>query len=148
MIVVAFTGTRVGANDRQLEALRQLFEEATSGSILLHGGAEGADEQAHDLWKESHLIVEIFPCNISRFEYWTRKSPRSTLIHPIDEPLRRNRRMVSACDRLIAVSETGYEVLQSGTWATIRAARQAGVEHTIIFRSGAYEYFPGRKTSD
>lgn len=55
---------------------------------------------------------------------------RVVRVHPPAPPLVRNERIVLACDRIVACPR-GAEELRSGTWATVRKAREHG-KHTLI----------------
>lgn len=88
--------------------------------VLHHGGCKGADKQAGDLADERGIWVEVhLPTT------YTAKAL-----------LARNRVIVARCAHLLATPRGYHEVLRSGTWATIRYARQAHKPIWIIFPDG------------
>jgi hypothetical protein len=109
---IGFTGTRRGMTDRQKTALAVLMEEFDQYEgqpTLHHGAANGADSEAVILAAE-----------------WDWK----TTAHLASPPgtakllLARNRNIVDSSNLLIAAPSTIEEVRRSGTWMTIRYARQ------------------------
>ena len=65
------------------------------------------------------------------------KHPSITVEYVEGGYMRRNDRLVEACTRLVALPRTSREELRSGTWATIRRARKAGVPVDIYPLSDA-----------
>jgi hypothetical protein len=143
----------------QRAALPQVF--ATLPERVLHGGAEGADEEFHDWIRAADgdrtfivghpkpfgtVAIEIFPASYVRWEFWRRSEYGSIWgIHPKgsaivhfheDDPLIRNRLIAARCDALLATPAEPDEVLRSGTWSTIRYARKEGKPITLILPSG------------
>ena len=103
---VGFTGTRNGMSVSQRRQLQAVCYALRTMREFHHGDAIGADKQAA-AFVATARGVEVVP-------------------HPAgDDPLARNRRIVEACDILIAAPETDREVVRSGTWATVRYARAA-----------------------
>ena len=149
MMILGFTGTRRGMTSQQLAILP--FIISTLPSHLLHGGAEGADEQADRWFAEQRMPLDhisVYPCNREREEFWLSVARARPINIParqmfnIRPPRVRNRMIVARADHLLAMPATvmpatAKEVLRSGTWATIRYARQAGVPVTIVLPDGA-----------
>jgi hypothetical protein len=110
-MTIGFTGTREGMSDCQIHQFERIVL-ALSYNLLEfhHGDAAGADRQARDLISGSFSrYIEI-------------------VAHPAGpDPLARNREIVAESDILIAAPLTDKETIRSGTWATIRYARRAGI---------------------
>ena len=120
MPVAGFTGTRTGMSVRQALQFREVIRWLRPGEFH-HGGAVGADMQAAAAL-EAMLNLVVWQSTI--------------VVHPAGrQPLMRNRAIVAACDILIAAPETDTEQLRSGTWATVRYARQA-VKPVIMLSRG------------
>jgi hypothetical protein len=132
---LGFTGTRQGMTKQQRTALTQLFLSAKPGEFH-HGGAQGADTEAHTLLINMLHIGVIGPCVIhihpgntrgtqQEIEgYWALRMRKGDVVHRCQPPLVRNVDIVVACDSLVAVPQTAQERLRSGTWATVRRARK------------------------
>lgn len=124
MIRIGFTGTRKGMSAHQQRLFEWLLRALAPGRLsggereFHHGAAYGADTQAA-------LIA-------ARFD-GVRIVP-----HPAGkDPLKRNREIVAQCDLLIAAPHTDVEVLRSGTWYTVRRAREAGKPYVVLPRAPA-----------
>ena len=120
-MIIGFTGTREGINERQIECLYNAFMALTMTGQEIefhHGDCIGADKQAH-------FIAACFGAR--------------TIGHPpIDERLRaytindqnfapkpygdRNKDIVDCSALIIACPLTDEEQMRSGTWQTLRYA--------------------------
>lgn len=129
--VYAFSGTRDGMTDRQLEALFSILSEWTGK--LLYGNCVGADAQAHDMAQELGYEIEIFPGPSEAMS--ARRT--ASVMHPPSPFLKRNMEMVSRCCVLIAAPRTSAEVMRSGTWSSIRYARKLGRKTIILSPDGS-----------
>ena len=111
---IGFTGSRYGMSKAQREQFAWLMLRLKTNTFH-HGAAVGADTQA---------------------AAFVRKNPGIEIVaHPAsDDPLKRNREIVAACDVLIAAPLTDKEELRSGTWATVRYARAAGKPVVMLSR--------------
>ena len=119
--VLGFTGTGKlpGMKPRQLKAVRQLLYNVDA----LHlGDCVNADAQAH--LEAIHLGIETIghpPTNPSRRAFCTydeEREPREYLL--------RNRDIVAeGVDGIIAAPSGWVEERRSGTWSTVRYAREA-----------------------
>ena len=118
---VGFTGTRNGMSNCQRTQFVHLIQSLALATFH-HGGARGADDEARRLVER---LVADYP--------HSRGVP--IIEHPAGaNPLRRNRQIVAAVDVLIAAPRTDHEELRSGTWATVRYARQAGKAVVMLSR--------------
>lgn len=127
---ISFTGTREGMTQRQKEAFEILVlyfcNPPLSFTVLTHGGAEGADTDAHNIARKiTRAYIQIRPCNQERQRFWIEHNEGYGIFHP-KLPLERNRDIVDDGQILIATPQTLKEELRSGTWATIRYARKRG----------------------
>lgn len=134
-MILGFTGTRAGLTPAQRAGLVSVLACLPAGA--LHGGADGADQQFDELLCAAGMCTDdilILPCNAERAGYWHGLGRKT---QPLSQPLTRNRVIVQDCDHLVACPATRSEQLRSDTWATVRYARTAGREMTLIFPDGA-----------
>jgi hypothetical protein len=127
---LGFTGTRSKATNFQLEGLVSLLEQAEE---FHHGDCVGADEAAHDLALKMNVPVVIHPPTNSKYRAFTTGWQKLMLPAPY---LVRNREIVRETDLLVAFPKSGEEEIRSGTWATVRYARELGKNVVIIFPDG------------
>lgn len=126
---VGFTGTRRGMTDAQMVSLTRELRKLPPGSILHHGDEEHADREAAAVARVLGMTPVPHPGGTAK------------------QNLARNRVIASfehlyAAPRLQADGTDGplREERRSGTWSTIRYARQAGTPVTILHpRGGSYE---------
>jgi hypothetical protein len=162
-MILGFTGTLNGMTNEQCIAATLRIAGLRPG-VFIHGGATGADSDAHHIIVH-HLLpnglphtIEIYPEDSpvrKRYAYWLRPhhriaakaSGRDLILHRPDKPLARNHTIVQRCDHLLATPATFKEHLRSGTWATIRYARKAGKAITIIRPDGKIELALQRKSA-
>jgi hypothetical protein len=137
-MILGVTGTRTNVMKVQVRGLWAEYK-AAGEFRLIHGGAIGGDEIADSVARLYNLLsVDIYPCEPKRYEYWQRKIKDDiTTIHEVRLPLVRNRIIARDCDRLLALPREMQETLRSGTWATVRYARQNKKPITILFPDGS-----------
>lgn len=129
---MGFTGTQVGQTLEQKHSVRALFL-LHGVQTLHHGCCYGADEDAHAIACELGMrTVGHPPLNTSKMADVSCDECRVP-----DDYLVRNRNIVCESSALIACpkEETGEE-LRSGTWATVRYARQLKRPIYIVRPSG------------
>lgn len=137
---VGFTGTKNGMTKIQSERVEDLlsFYKKDKGgeySLFHHGDCYGADEEAHVIADVMGWKVCIHPPEDNRFRaYLDGKITMSPLPY-----LERNSAIVQHSSILIAAPSQLAEVLRSGTWATIRRARNAGKTVRIVYVNGTSE---------
>lgn len=135
-IQVGFTGTQRGLTDYQIQALIHLLSNL-GDARLHHGDCIGADAKAHEIAVELCIPIAIHPpVDPSKRANCVLDPRAGGVIYPAQPYLVRNRAIVTATDQLIACPSVRYEVTRSGTWATIRYARQLRRPHTIIYPDG------------
>lgn len=134
---VAFTGTSAGLTPEQLSALRlQFFTRAPAE--LHHGMCVGGDAAAHAMAKRYGYRVVGHPGLNKRGEPAGR-APLLGLdeVLPAKPYLKRNRDIVAGASVLFAAPKGMKEERRSGTWATVRYARQAGVPIVLFWPDGS-----------
>ena len=112
---VGFTGTRHGMSGIQKDQLAKVLRLMPGGFVFHHGAAQGADTQAAEIAGGYTPTVVAHPAEPGK-------------------ELARNRVIVANSDILIAAPRTDKEELRSGTWATVRYARQAGIPVVMLSR--------------
>jgi hypothetical protein len=123
---VGFTGTRQGMRPWQKERTRKLLVEL--GATSLHiGDCRGADEDAYEIGRELGLWMVGHPPTASGMRAYLAYDEERTPL-PF---LSRNHMIVRQTAFLIA-APLGREVLRSGTWATVRYARQRQSKMEIL----------------
>lgn len=138
-MILGFTGTRGGWTKVQREVIRQCL--GALPELVLHGGAEGSDEEFDVLLREAGMPgagIAIYAM-AHRMEFWQARIPAADLVLTRSEwaPLSRNKFIAKECDHLLVTPFEMEEVLRSGTWATVRYARSFGKPITIILPDGS-----------
>lgn len=129
---VGFTGTQLGMTSLQIEEVDALLLDDLVTSIAHHGDCIGADEQFHRLARLSGMTVHGHPpINPSKRAFCDFDS-----IEEEKEYIPRNHDIVDAVDWLIAAPAEFREQLRSGTWATIRYARQSNRPGFTVWPDG------------
>ena len=131
--VFGFTGTRKGMTDGQKESLSELLGSLNRiVAVVHHGDCVGADAEFHGICHEFGFQIHIHPptnqkhrafCQSADFE----EKPKAYITH--------NYNIVNACDLLLA-TPSGAERTRSGTWSTIRYARQQDKKVIVITTNG------------
>lgn len=135
-LVVGFAGTRKGPTPAQHNTMRW-FLGGLPISRFVHGGAKGCDTLAHHVVRlaRGNIPIEIYPAHHDQGSVLWGDTGPTTSIHGAREPLERNRVIVSRIHGLVAVPATDVEG-DSGTWATIRDARQVGCPVYLVMQNG------------
>jgi hypothetical protein len=130
---IGFTGTRIGMNTIQTNIFEELIKSIDMDEFH-HGDCIGADEEAHEIVRKYKPDVQIFvhPPKEKKF----RANCGGNYIAPEKNYIARDYDIVDACKRIIAVPYQKKELIRSGTWLTIRYARKANKEITIIYPDG------------
>lgn len=135
---VGFTGTQKGMTSEQIDAVgKRLLDLKKVNPIysFLHGDCIGADEQALTIATSLGYYTVAYP-PLSEKKKTVLHSDRRNHPKPY---LERNKNIAVGCDRLIAAPAQHGEVLRSGTWATVRYARQVGRIIYIVYPNGREE---------
>lgn len=130
-LVVGFTGTQLGGNVLQEQALERLL---SSVSVLQfhHGDCVGADSQADGIAESLGLARHVHPPDNTSKRAFCKGD-----IQYAEKPyLDRNKDIVNACDLLIAMPFERDEQRRSGTWSTVRYARRLKKPVKLIMPNG------------
>jgi hypothetical protein len=128
---IGFTGTRKGLTTEQYSMVKWLFEQFKPTEFH-HGDCIGCDEQAAMLAREATIhIVKHPPVNQHQQANSKADETRKRRAY-----LKRNHNIVDETDIMIATPGEAKEIIRSGTWATIRYARNQNKRIIIIFPNG------------
>jgi hypothetical protein len=129
---VGFTGTRHGMSAAQLDqlgfVLGLLMMSSPRPIMFDHGDGPGvdgrpsADAQAAQLAERYGFVPAPHPVEQAENETWASAA------------LRRDRVIAATCDVLVAAPRRDAEEVRSGTWATVRYAREAGKPVVMLSR--------------
>lgn len=137
---LGFTGTRDGMTSYQLDRLQVFLELFGVWFIECHhGDCLGSDEQFHEL-------INIFRSRRGAVTYSIHVHPprnsslrafcEADILYPPKDYIPRNHDIVDQTHLLIATPNDDHERQRSGTWATIRYARQTWRDTYIIYPMG------------
>jgi hypothetical protein len=131
---VSITGTRHGWTVEQQVTVEKILS-CLDLEELHQGDCIGVDEQMHNLVriKYPQAKIIIHPPTDPKDRAFTVGDE----VWPNKPYLERNHLIVDFCDLLIAVPYERQEQVRSGTWATIRYARQTEHWHVIVFPDGS-----------
>lgn len=133
---IGFTGTRNGMTEYQKEEFVKLIKSLDITEFH-HGDCIGADMEAHDLVVIHKNNIKMFshPSNLKFLRAYC-----ESFIEKEKPLLERNKDIVNETELLIACPdtyfETYFEYKRSGTWSTIRYAKNQKKKYVIIFPDG------------
>lgn len=133
--IVGFTGTRRGMTSAQHAAVYARLA-LLQPLALVHGGCHGADDEVDDVAVKLniHRIVRpstLDPSRVSRYR-------GNVTVHEPKLPLERNDDIVREISTLLAAPHTTIEMVRSGTWYTVRRAREVrGMRVIVILPDGS-----------
>lgn len=142
-MILGFTGTRKGMKGAQYAALNQLLRKLYYDDIH-HGGALGADLEFHQMMLKdtrARLRCKIYIHPTFGFQrplfecddpYWG----RNIVVYNEMTPLTRDIAIANEIDTLIACPDSMKERLRSGTWFTVRKAREYKLMVFIVYPNG------------
>jgi len=134
MVVIGFTGTRKGmTTNQQIEVRRLLAYELGHIREAHHGDCVGADSDFHNICKGLGIRVILHPPSDPTHRAFRMDAHKVLSAKPY---LERNHDIIDASKILIATPKEYHEVRRSGTWATIRYAREKGIRIITVFPSG------------
>jgi hypothetical protein len=136
VVRVGFTGTSRHVTPAAVERLREELRALGPGE-LHHGDCVEADAAAHDTAEALGWAIVVHPPSNARLRAF-KAGPRVMVREPRPY-LERNRDVVEETSRLIACPEGFEEVRRSGTWATVRYARDRGRPVLIIWPDGSVQ---------
>lgn len=138
----AMTGTQEGATNAQMLTLAELMMGeglSTVDMFYWHfGDCIGADQQAFDMVSDVFMFIAYTVAHPTNVE-GKRAFCQATEIREPMESLGRNARMAYlGHNGLFALPRTHYEILKSGTWATVRTAAKLKRPIWIIYPDGSF----------
>lgn len=151
MIHIGFTGSQYPMTVRTKLTLHviltDLYEENILSSppvCLHHGDCINSDFEASRIGKFIGYLVHAHPSFLDKKRAF---SEFNDVIHAPKEPLERNADIARICQTLVATPRTYHEVIRSGTWTTIRRARELNREICIIFPDGSEKWENSDRTN-
>lgn len=132
---IGFTGTRFGMTIPQSQMLRRWLLIQPKGEIETHDGdCVGADAEFRTIIGAlfCDAVTHSHPCDITKLRAY---QPANYTHDPLP-PLDRNKIIVDSCDVLVAAPDEPERV-RSGTWSTVRYARQVRRQLAIIMPDGS-----------
>jgi hypothetical protein len=118
---LGFTGTQTGTTLAQITNARiMLMEYWLAGTLKFHhGDCVGSDAEIHRVAKRIGYQIHVHPPSDPKKRAWC----KADVLYPDKPYLIRNKDIISDTNILLATPK-GPEELRSGTWSTIRLARQ------------------------
>tara|TARA_R110002020_G_scaffold123630_6_gene280375 strand:+ start:191 stop:601 length:411 start_codon:yes stop_codon:yes gene_type:complete len=135
-MILGITGSRNKPTIEQFKSFCSIFTELSPVEFH-HGCCTGVDTVTSRLVSSSDpgiVIVghpPIITTNIGKYKSNYNWEPKDYLV--------RNKDIVKSSEVMIAMPPTEFEVLRSGTWATIRYAQKTNTKLYIIKPDGTYE---------
>lgn len=131
MTKIGFTGTQAGMTREQLERVAELVV-TIEGSEFHHGDCIGSDAEAAGLAKSAgYKIMGHPPENNAKRAFFNSDEEATPLPYLV-----RNHVIVDETEILIAVPKSEIEKRRSGTWATVRYARDKSRKIIIVKPDG------------
>lgn len=146
-IRIGFSGTRDGMTAHQEKELIAWVEENRDVIIqFTHGCCIGSDEQAHSIVRKiCHDNVTIVGRPGFATGHPMRSDCRCDTTEHVQAPMDRNRAIVHNSDILIFTPKFP-QLKRSGTWATLKFARDVVKKPVIVLAPWEYGDAPGVKT--
>jgi hypothetical protein len=129
---IGFTGTQSGMNAYQKERLEKILKvlQKRGCTEFHHGDCIGADEQAHDIALKLGYGIIIHPPIDEKKRAFCEDAKE---IRKPKKYIARNHDIVDESDGLLATPYGETEIQRgSGTWATIRYARDKTEKHSVL----------------
>jgi hypothetical protein len=143
--ILGFTGTRRGMKCAQFVSVQRLVKTLHYSDVH-HGGCYGADFEFHEMMlKEqraqlrSRIYVHPGKGLDDQSRHFQSDSPywkHNIIVMPEQNNLVRDRMIVNEIDVLIACPDSSKEKVRSGTWFTVRRAREAKLMIFIVYPDG------------
>ena len=131
--------------DEQVKYITQVFY-LLGAMHVHHGDCVNSDAKFHEIAKffKEHTgkpLIHVHPPSDPK----KRAFCNGDIVYAEKPYLKRNRNIVNMVDVLLACPH-GPEVLRSGTWSTIRYAKQKGIAIHIVYPDGKFEIVPSVTT--
>lgn len=144
VVRVGVTGSRGEPTPDQIRQVRHLLDSKVARSIINnetievhHGDCVGADVMVAEQSRLAKCKTVAHPGFDAQGEFPNRAWHDSDFILQPFPYLTRNRTIVGLADKMLAVPDSFVEVQRSGTWYTVRYAREQGVPVTIVWPDGS-----------
>ena len=130
-----FTGTQQRLTNPQSKSLVVVFDELfrRGSRVLHHGDCRGADDTAHFIWTQLQGDIHLHPPTDPSKRANCQGASRLYAPQPY---LERNMEIATRSAFLVACPKGMTEERRSGTWATVRYARNQNKHIIFIFPSG------------
>lgn len=137
-----FTGTQRGMTEAQRLSVLRLLGDLKVTTVR-HGMCEGADQEFHQIARNLNLRVFGHPGVTWDGRVWKRAIVICDHEAPPAPFLVRNRDIIGFSGVMIATPGETFEVVRSGTWATIRHTGKPTVLKPlyIVWPNGGQEFF-------
>ncbi len=136
---IGFTGTRNGMTRLQRAFVLRAIGQCHVTEVH-HGACIGADKDFHNIALLLKAPIIIHPgVNKNGYCYSRASCPNAKEVKPEKFFLDRDKDIVNSVDLLIATPKGHKEELRSGTWATVRYAREKNKHLLVVFPDGTYE---------
>lgn len=118
----------------------------------MHGGCLGGDAAIHDyvFLRNPHTLIDVWPghlpqwraplkgCECRSYDKMLNSTSARVRVQLPQHTLKRNRIIVDRADVLVAIV-SGPERVRSGTWSTVRYARESRAPHILFYPDGSIE---------
>ena len=128
---LGMTGTREGASQQAIDSFCRYLLTMNINEAH-HGDCVGADQQFHQLVTQRGIKTIVHPPIKGIY----RAHCQGTEIRERKDYLDRNRDIVDESDTLVAFPKSNVEEARSGTWHTVRYARQQSKPVMLFFPDG------------
>lgn len=136
---IGFTGTSNGMTNAQMTSVKRLVDTYVhwGATVARHGVCIGADEEFHQICRQvGHLYIIGHPGITSKGLIYKRSKVECDEMLEAKFFLDRNDDIVVQSTILIATPKEVIEQMRSGTWSTVRRARDHQVPYAIVFPNG------------
>lgn len=134
---IGFTGTQRGMTTSQYKMVMNILDVYSEKiTEIHHGDCIGADRDFHDISTKISLKSILHP----PLNEYKRAFCNADIVLPKKDYLDRNHDIVDETDLLIATPGENFEVLRSGTWATIRYSKKKQKKVIIIYPDGKVHF--------
>lgn len=132
MKIIGLTASRFGLTEAQKITAANLLDSALE---VHHGDCVGGDADLHNIVRaqsDSAKIVIHPPSNDRLRAFCGGEETREPKPY-----LERDQEIVNETEMLLAFPRTSFEIRKSGTWATVRMARKAGIPVIVVWPDGS-----------
>lgn len=130
---IGFTGSREGMTGRQKTFVWEMLLLLQEDSIFHghHGDCIGSDAQFHEMMVQLGGEVTIHPPKKREFRAFCDSGATNKWLEK--DYLERDRDIVQCSDLLIATPKENIEIKRSGTWYTVRFAREKKIPTLVVY---------------